>query len=323
MSNETEETKVETTNDKPNQKVVKHQVKPVAVKEDVQNTHGMSTINFFDEKQLVAAENFLTKVMRSDKSGIKSVNDGLAVLMRAQDLGLPFSTCIEHIHVINGKTGIDVHIVKALLSKAGVTWQTIKDYAPLYEYTDGFNAYNDGALPEYAVRCRTKQEATEKAEKDVDNNYIYVYPVKWYQDTNGNKYKDYQLNAKQFKVAINKQQMIEIAKSGLIPVYRIPNQPIDYVTEYEFTRTMNGKEIHTTGHFSYSEAVAADMFSKDTYQKYPRILISHRAFTYGARDIASDILMGVMETTELKIINGKDLTPSDVTSIEDADVVEL
>ena len=47
--------------------------------------------------------------------------------MRAQDLNLPFSTGIEHIHVINGKTGIDIHIVKALLSKAGCTWRCLKD----------------------------------------------------------------------------------------------------------------------------------------------------------------------------------------------------
>ena len=80
------------------------------------NPRSLSGINLFDERQLVAAENFITKIMRSDKGGIKSVNDGLAILMRAQDLNLPFSSCIEHIHVINGKTGLDIHIIKALLS---------------------------------------------------------------------------------------------------------------------------------------------------------------------------------------------------------------
>lgn len=33
-------------------------------------------------------------------------------------------------------------------------------------------------------------------------------------------------------------------------------------------------------------------------------MIGHRAFTLGARDIASDILMGVMEETENAIIDG-------------------
>ena len=72
-----------------------------------------------------------------------------------------------------------------------------------------------------------------------------------------------------------------------------------------------------TSHFSYSEAQSADFFKKDTYVKYARILIGHRAFTYGARDIASDVLMGVMESGELKITMGHDLDPSDYTEVEE------
>lgn len=284
---------------------------------------GLSTINLFDPKQLAAAENFLNKVMRSKKGGIDNVNDGLAILMRAQDLQLPFSTCIEHIHVINGKTGIDIHIVKALLLKVGVLWECIKDYAPLYEYTDGFNVYIDNSFPEYVIRCRNSKEAAEKLANDKDSDLVYVYPVKWYQDFNGNLYKDYQLNTKQFAIVANKLQVSEVVKSGRIPVYRIPNKPVDYITEYKFTRVIKGKEITAIGHFSYSEAIQADMFEKDTYKKYPRILIGHRAFTLGARDIASDALMGAMETTELKIVTGKELSNNDITSVEDAEVVEL
>ena len=33
-------------------------------------------------------------------------------------------------------------------------------------------------------------------------------------------------------------------------------------------------------------------------------MIGHRAFTLGARDIASDIIMGVLEETENAIIDG-------------------
>lgn len=301
--------------------------KPVTNQLSVQSSNkGLGTINLFDSKQLAAAEAFLTKICRSKKGGIESVQDGLAVLMRAQDLNLPFSTCIEHIHVINGKTGIDIHIVKALLSKAGCTWRCTKDYQPLYEFTDGINVYTDGSFPEYVVRCLSQKEAEEKAKVDIDkgiSDNVYVYPVKWYQDFNGNKYKDYQLNPKQFGIAINKQQIAEISKSGKIPVYRIPNQPVDYITEYEITRKIEGKEVSTIGKFSYSEAVAADMFTKDTYKKYPRVLIGHRAFTYAARDIASDVLFGVMETSELKIVSGKELDANDLVEIEEIEAEEV
>lgn len=285
------------------------------------NSINLNAVNLFDEKQLVAVENFLTKIMRSDKSGIKSVNDGLAILLRAKDLGLPFSTCIEHIHVINGKTGVDIHILKALLLKAGVTWKIIKDYTPLYEYTDSINVYEEDKLPEYAIKCKSKKEADEKIAKDDSDDHIYVYPVKFYRDVQGNIYRDYQLDSLRFGIAVNKQQIMELSKANKIAVYRIPAVPIDYVTEYEIYRTINGKEVTARGRFTKLEAQAADLFTKDTYNKYARILISHRAFTYAAREIASDIIMGVMETTELKIVAGKELSDEELLTVEEAEVV--
>lgn len=285
------------------------------------NSINLNAVNFFDEKQLVAVENFLTKIIRSDKSGIKSVNDGLAILLRAKDLSLPFSTCIEHIHVINGKTGVDIHIIKALLLKAGVTWKIIKDYTPLYEYTDSINVYEEDKLPEYAIKCKSKKEADEKIAKDDSDDYIYVYPVKFYRDVQGNIYRDYQLDSLRFGIAVNKQQIMELSKANKIAVYRIPAVPIDYVTEYEIYRTINGKEMTARGRFTKLEAQAADLFTKDTYIKYARILIGHRAFTYAAREIASDIIMGVMETTELKIVAGKELSDEELLTIEEAEVV--
>ena len=113
------------------------------------NNNSFAAINLFDKDGIDKATALLTVMMRSEKGGIKSVNDGIAILMRAQDLNLPFTTCIEHIHVINGKTGIDVHIIKALLLKAGVTWEVVDDYTPLYEYTDNINVYIENKLPQH------------------------------------------------------------------------------------------------------------------------------------------------------------------------------
>ena len=281
---------------------------------------GLSTLNLLDEKQLAAAEVFITKVMRSNKSGITSKEDGLAVLMRAQDLQLPFSTCIEHIHVINGKTGVDVHIIKSLLSRAGVVWECTKDYTPQYQYTDGNTVFLETQLPQYCVKCRTPKEAEEKTNDET----VGVYPVKWYTDLKGNVYNQFQVSDK-CVIAINKLQAIKFANEGKFPVIRIAAQPIDYVTEYKFTRykMINGKEreVTTLSHFSFSEAQAAELFSKDTYKKYTRILIGHRAFTLGARDIAPDAIMGCMETTELKIVNGKDLSSDDFIDVDSYEIV--
>lgn len=182
MANDEKETNV-VENESPAQLQKVSDKVPVAKREVIEvNKDTINAINLFDEKQLIAAENFLTKISRSEKGGIKSVNEGLAILMRAQDLKLPFSSCLEHIHVINSKTGIDIHIIKALLSKAGCFWRCVKDYQPLYEYTDGINAYTDDKLPDYAIRCKDKKEADELSEKDTDREHIYLYPTRYYQD---------------------------------------------------------------------------------------------------------------------------------------------
>lgn len=278
----------------------------------------LSAINLFDNSQLAKAEAFITRIMRSEKGGIKSIEDGLAIMMRAQDLQLPFSTCIEHIHVINGKTGVDVHIIKALLSRAGVIWECVKDYTPQYQYTDGDNVYNETQLPTYCVKCRSAEEAESVTTEDV----VGVYPLRFYADLKGNVYNQFGLNDK-CVIALNKVQAIKLANEGRFPVIRIAARPIDYVTEFKFTRTfvINGKERvqQAISHFSFSEAQAADMFSKDTYKKYPKVMIGHRAFVYGARDIASDLLMGVMETTELKSLESIDLSDDDIIDYYEVD----
>lgn len=280
-----------------------------------------TVINLLDEKQLIAAETLIKRLMTSEKSGIKSVADGLAVLARAQDLNLPFSTCIEHIHVINGKTGVDIHIIKSLLSRAGVVWKCTKDYAPQYQYTDGNSIFNETALPSYAVKCRSAKEAEEKTNDDV----VGVYLVKYYTDLSGNIFNEFQINEK-CVIALNKLQAVKLAKEGKYPILRINPQPIDYVCEYEFTRykMINGNERVTTctSHFSFTEAQQAGFFEKDTYKKYPRILISHRAFTLGARDIASDLIMGLMDSTEIKLVNGVDLSDNDVIDVDSVDITD-
>ena len=278
---------------------------------------GLAVINLLDEKQLASAEIFLKKFMSSEKGGIKSVADGLSILARAQDLQLPFTTCIEHIHVINGKTGIDVHIIKSLLSRAGVVWKCTKDYTPQYQYTDGNTIYLETQLPNYCVKCRTAKEAVDATKDDT----VGVYPLQWFTDLKGNVYNEFQVSEKCVK-AINKAHALKLASEGKFPVIRIPAQPIDYVTEYEFKRyrMINGKEreITTISHYSFSEAQNAELFSKDTYKKYARIMIGHRAFVLGARDIANDVLMGCMETTELKVVESAPITDVDFVEVSES-----
>lgn len=280
-----------------------------------------NVLGVFSPTEMVELEVFLTKYIRSDKSGIKSIQDGIAIAMRAKDLRLPFSTCAEHIHVVNGKTGVDVHVAKALLLKGSVSWECIENYHALYEYTDGFNAYVEDKLPNGCIKVRSAAEAADKLKSQPDTDNIYVYPVKFYQDFNGNVYKDYQLNSKTFGIAINAAHAKEIAAKGQIPVYRIPAVPADYSTAYEFTRKVGDVVMKAVGKFTYNDAVAAKCFDKTTYQLYPKVMIGHRAWFYGARDIGADLLMGCMSIDELNSITGsnikEDVEVIDITNLQD------
>lgn len=279
-----------------------------------------NVLGVFNQEQLAELEVFLTKYIRSDKAGIKSVQDGIAIAMRAKDLNLPFSTCAEHIHVVNGKTGVDVHIAKALLLKGSVSWECIEDYHALYEYTDGFNAYDEDKLPNGCIKVRNAAEAAEKLKDNPDSDIIYVYPVKYYKDYNNNVYKDYQLNSS-FGIAVNQAHAQKIASEKKIPIYRIPAIPIDYVTSYRFTRKVGGNVMTSVGKFTYKDAIAAKCFDKATYQLYPKVMIGHRAWFYGARDIGSDLLMGCMSIDELNSITGSNIPEDteviDITNLQD------
>ena len=290
----------------------------LAVKHE-DSASALKILNLLDEKQLASAEVFLKKIIASEKGGIKNIPDGLAVLMRAQDLQLPFSTCIEHIHVVSGKTVADIHIIKSLLSMAGVTWECTKEYTPQYQYTDGNTIYLETQLPDYCVKCRTAEEAV-KITTDSNWNNIGVYPLKWYKDLSNKVYNEFEVSDK-CKIAINLVHAQKLKAEGSFPVIRIPAIPVDYVTEYKFTRYKKVLDkviqINATSHFSLTEATTAGFFEKETYKKYARIMIGHRAFTLGARDIASDVLMGCLEESEHAILSGDDYT------IEDADYIEV
>ena len=274
----------------------------------------------FNEAELVQLKSFLTQYVRSEKSGIKSIEDGIAIALRARDLKLPFSSCAEHIHIVQGKTGLDVHITKALLLKGSVTYEKVDNYRALYEYTDGFNVYDEDKLPADVVKVINSTIAKSRNDDDAKNGVagetIYVYPVKFYKDFANNIYREYQLDSR-FQPVANVNDAKTAKAAGKIPVYRIPNVPIDYVTTYKFSRNISGKIMEITSSFSYKDAQQAGLLEKDTYKNYPKVLISHRAFAYGAREIADDLLMGCLSIEEIKTINNIDLSDEDIIDITD------
>lgn len=213
----------------------------------------------------------ITALVSSPTSGIKNEGDAMLVLLKAHELGIGFGNSIPHIHVINGKAGIDIHIIKAILSKpkTGIRWIKTNDFTPIYE-----------------VVLYTKIPTTTDILPD---NAIRVSKLA------GNPMVD------------------TLVADGKIPYVLKPNDqgkfvPIDYVTSYVFTRKK--KDIDDTwftetvkSSFKWSEAITAGLVTKDVWVNWGKQMLDHRAYTPGARAIASDLIMGNYSYDELLTMN--------------------
>lgn len=259
-------------------------------------------------------------IAANKKGGITNVNEGFALLQRTKELGIPFLAGVEHIHVVNGKTGIDIHLIRALLSKAGtITWTKVKDYVPLYEYTDGNIGYISG-IPDHCVIV-----ANRKAAENVSEGKTGIWIASQYKFYDKDKTIPEYLLTDGHVICNTPSEYTTAKAEGKLPVYRVQPEPIDYVIEYKFERTrlINGTEKVQIayGRFTYIDAQTAGLLEKDTYKLYMKQMISTRAFTLGAREIASDLLHGCYETNELFEITRqphkmKAVSPED--DIEDA-----
>lgn len=241
-------------------------------------------------------------VKASAVTGVTSKGEWLMSVQKAKELGIGPGNALTHMHTVNGKTGIDIHIIKALLSRtsSGITWKLINDYTPIYAtYSDGSTSYTYDTLP---------------------LNYIILNKL------SGNPKVNELINEGKVPVAIlptvqivNKKQVTSLV-------------PIDYITTYEFTRIRKNikgewETIEVTSSFKWSEALTAKLpldstgnyNEKSVWSKYPKLMLGIRAFTYGAREIASDILLGVYETSELYNITD---TPHTVDSEGTVTIIE-
>lgn len=260
--------------------------KSVAVRaksSSVANIEDISRLTFDQQLQLFET------IAKSANSGVQDAGQGILIFQKAKELGIGWGNAIPHMHVVNGKTGIDIHIVKAILSRpgSGVTWECLEDFKPLYRYSDGNKIFN--------------------TEDEIPEDCIIV-----------SKLSD--------KVPDGKRPVV------ILPEYNEKKEavvrPYDYRTKYIFRRTkrdIDGNFIKIVSHkgvFTWNDALTAGLPIDKTgvlnpnsvWQKYRKLMLDIRAFTYGARDIASDLLMGCYEKTELL-----DMTETPYTITEDGE----
>jgi len=93
-----------------------------------------AVINSPEAIQIEKMKLFARQVIASGVSGIKRESDAIVILMRGAELGLSYGASINNIFAINGKTGMSVHLHKAILQKAGVYFELQEDKAPVYAF---------------------------------------------------------------------------------------------------------------------------------------------------------------------------------------------
>lgn len=224
---------------------------------------------------------FFTEIAKSTNTGVKSTGEALMLFQKAKELGIGWANAIPHMQVISGKPGIDIHIVKAILSKpgSGVRWEQTEDFVPVYRYMG--------------------EDKVVYEENELPPNFIIV-----------NNFNDTGDSTK-FRACI----LPTNTGTDKAPIWK--KVPVDRRSTYKFTRKK--KDIDGTwftvtlvSSFSYSEALKAglpydkqgNINTDSAWGKYTKLMVNTRAFTFGAREIADDLLMGNYELTELLDFSG-------------------
>lgn len=87
--------------------------------------------NFSSMEDLLA---FSAQIAKSGLSPLNKAEDVMSAILMGKELGLGTMTAISNIYPINGKASLGVHVINALLLKAGITYQVIGDYVPTWGY---------------------------------------------------------------------------------------------------------------------------------------------------------------------------------------------
>lgn len=251
-------------------------------------------------------DNILAFAKKIGENGLTKLSpqDAMVAILFGKELGMSPMISLTNIYPIQGRGTLSVHMINALLQRAGVVVEVIRDYEPCVYF--GFKG-DDGKI--------LKQKSIVEG-KEVEN------PVILREGFADEVAADHEVKANRI---VNYRTILKLT--------RRLKQPDGA-----------WKDMTVTSSYSYSEALAAGLANnpkKDPWLKYPKQMCLNRALAFGGRLIASDTLLGMYETSELadvhnidyKLDDGKvtiinpekstntSSTPT-TTTVEEASVVE-
>ena len=211
--------------------------------------------------QALASMQSLAKILiKSNLCPLKKEEDVILAIITGNQYNLPFMTSINNIVAINNKPSLSAHLHRALILQHGLIFEKIYDFEPMYSWAKTDEA---GKVLKYATKLPNGQ-ATES-------------PIILGTFTKQDKPKEHCVAA--------------------------PTE-VDRITRYKFTRQVkqaNGqyRELIVITEFKMSDAVKAGLTEKDVWVKYSPDMLDARAFVKGARQIGSDITLGIMSISEM------------------------
>lgn len=214
-------------------------------------------------EQMVNLEKIGTMLVKGTLCAAKTVPDFIVATITGQQLGIPMMTAVNNIFNVNGKAGLATHIMRALILRAGVVYEKIADFEPVFTFYEGEPA------PENPGKLRAKKVGEPKTPIIRGTGTI--------DELDTTKY-----------VAGNK----EIDRITKYKFERRVRQPDGTY-----------KDMKVISYFSIVDAQRAELLDKDNYKKYPARMLDARAFAIGAREIASDVLFGMYTVAELADAN--------------------
>lgn len=115
-------------------------------------------VDKLDMQELLA---FGNQIASSKIVPLKTGGDVAAAILMGREIGLTPMVSVNNIYPINGKASLGIHVILALLVKAGITYEILNDCQPMYSIVVKPDKEGD---PYLVVRSAFKNEPREEGE---------------------------------------------------------------------------------------------------------------------------------------------------------------
>lgn len=228
-------------------------------KQNGKRSLGAITFNNLDELRKFGEE-----IIKSGLVPQKNGGEAIATILYGQELGLDAMVSLNNIVSINGRCTLGIHLISALLQKAGVVVELVKDYEPC------------------AAFVLKGEDGNPKLSNPADSKSVTLLRVDYFDA----ELKDYECRSKSV-----------VDYKTTVKMTRNLKQPDGKYEKSTITRSFSRNDAIIAGLIDENKPLSA-------WNKYSKVQCYNRAVAICGRAIAADILLGTYETSEVADVAG-------------------